>query len=258
VLRRVGLVVMLFGMTCAACGGTDDGSSSSGGDLRGTTWVLDQEASTLEAIAPEVKVTARFTDDRLSGSAGCNNYNTSYTIDGSNLTVGSAIATTRKFCPPPASNVEVAYLERLPQVRSFAVQGDRLTLTTTTRSADLVYRALNAQQALAGSWVATSYFRPGAVTSLLPGTTITATFADGRISGNGGCNEYGGPYTADGSTIRIGPIVSTKRACADPAANQQEADYFAALELAREFELRTDGLWLLREGGTIAVTYALA
>jgi heat shock protein HslJ len=247
-------------MVGAAC---DDGSgdasrveSGDGVSLEDTRWVLDQEASTLETVASDVVVTAVFAADRLSGSAGCNDYNTSYTVNGRRLTVSSPIARTLKLCAPTAMNVEIAYLERLPQVRAFAINGDRLTLSTTTRGADLVYEALSAERALEGSWVATSYFRPGAVTSLLPGTTITATFGEGRISGNGGCNEYGGPYEARRSTIRIGPIMATKRACVDAAATQQETEYFAALELARSFELSSNGLTLLREGGTIAVTYA--
>ena len=57
------------------------------------------------------------------------------------MAVSSAIASTRMLCRPPASNVEVAYFERLPQVQSWSIDGNRLTLATTTAGADLVYRA---------------------------------------------------------------------------------------------------------------------
>ena len=53
----------------------------------------------------------------------------------------------------------------------------------------------------------------------------------------------------------IGPLASTLRACADPAIDQQERDYVAALELARTFSLAGGNLTLLREDGGIAVTF---
>ena len=49
---------------------------------------------------------------------------------------------------------------------------------------------------------------------------------------------------------------TTEDGSTDAAATQQETEYFAALELARSFELSSNGLTLLREGGTIAVAYA--
>jgi heat shock protein HslJ len=140
VLRRVGAVMVLFVLATGACGGSSDDSGARGDGLEGVEWVLDHDASTLETVAPQVEVTAQFNDDRMSGSSGCNSYGTSYTVDGDALTLGSNIVTTRKACLPPASNVESAYLERLPQVRSYSVDGDRLILTTTTKGADLVYR----------------------------------------------------------------------------------------------------------------------
>lgn len=44
----------------------------------------------------------------------------------------------------------------------------------------------------------------------------TATFADGRIAGFGGCNRYTGPIEEKApGTIEIGPVAGTMMACAD-------------------------------------------
>ena len=253
-----------------SCGGSDDSSSSGGASGGGgasgsganvqlvdTQWVLDQKASTLEASSPQVRVTANFDGARLSGSGGCNNYSASYSLNGSKMTIGP-VAGTLIACPPPASNVETAYFERLPQVRSYAISGRTLTLTTSTKGADLVYRALREGEALNGDWEATSFFRPGAITSVILGSTITATFDNGKLSGNAGCNTYNATYEVDGTKIAIGPIATTRRACADALVATQETEYLAALELARTYSLGANGLTLLRDGGTIAVTYAPA
>lgn len=255
-------VVAVVAMVALGCSDSDDNNSSggsSGGNVQlvDTQWVLDQEASTLEVIAPQARVTATFDGSRMSGTGGCNNYSTSYTLDGSKMTIGP-VASTLIACPPPASNVEAAYSERLPQVRSYAISGPTLTLTTSTRGADLVYRALGEGEALNGEWEATSFFRPGAITSVITGSTITATFDNGKLSGNAGCNTYNATYEVDGSKIAIGPIASTRRACLDGLVATQEAEYLAALELARTYSLGANGLTLLRDGGTIAVTYAPA
>ena len=61
---------------------------------------------------------------RCSGSAGCNNYITSYTVDGNNLTIGMA-AVTMMFCAEPEGVMEqeAAYLAALGDGRDLFHQG---------------------------------------------------------------------------------------------------------------------------------------
>lgn len=57
---------------------------------------------------------------------------------------------------------------------------------------------------------------------------------DGRISGNGGCNQFFSAYTIDGNTIKIGPIASTKKGC--PGKYELETSFFSVLQSATTFE----------------------
>ena len=86
----------------------------------------------------------------------------------------------------------------------------------------------------------------------LGGATPTLSFGadDARASGNGGCNQFGGPYTQDGGSLRFGPLVSTRRACADQAANAQETAYLRALESTTRFWTSGD-LLVLYAGDTM-------
>lgn len=60
--------------------------------------------------------------------------------------------------------------------------------------------------------------------------TISADFADGTVSGAGGCNGYSATVTSDeGQLLSVGPIAATAMAC-DEGAEAQEADYLAALQ----------------------------
>jgi heat shock protein HslJ len=247
-------VAVVVGGVLAIGGGTASaGSGVTSTGLEGPTWILDQEASNLEAIAPEYVVTATFAGRNLSGSSGCNRYNTTYTARGSRLRVSRNIASTLIACNQQASNVESSYLARLPTARSFVIRGDRLTVRTSTKGADLIYRTLSAR-VLRGDWVVTSYFRPGAVVGVMSGTTITASFDGKTMSGNAGCNSYTGPYETDQTKIRIGPVASTQRACLEAAITQQESEYLAALDTVRTFGIDANGVTLFRGDGGIAVT----
>jgi heat shock protein HslJ len=63
------------------------------------------------------------------------------------------------------------------------------------------------------------------------GETPTLRFeASGpRASGNGGCNQFNGPYTQTGASLHFGPMASTRRACLNEAATRQETEYLEAL-----------------------------
>lgn len=97
---------------------------------------------------------------------------------------------------------------------------------------------------LAGTeWKLASFGGAAAEVPVVEGTTVTIKFGvDGRAGGSSGCNSYGGDYRVRGNTISFGRIISTKRACTDPRANQQEQRYFRALGAARSFSVEGDSL----------------
>jgi len=81
-----------------------------------------------EAVPDGVRVTAHFEDGRVSGSAGCNNYFAEYArSDSGGLRVGPP-ASTRKLCRGPADAVERAYLQALPGVHRYLLEGEQLHL----------------------------------------------------------------------------------------------------------------------------------
>ena len=142
-------------------------------------------------------------------------------------------------------------------MRSYAISGDRLTLRDDDGGALLVYEASGATE-LEGAWVVTSYYTGNAVQSVLGDTELTAEFTDGQVSGNAGCNSFGGAVETSGDDITIGPLQQTLRLCADPEVQQQEDHYLAALDLASTFLVTGDRLDLYRPDGGIAATFVRA
>ncbi len=69
----------------------------------------------------------------------------------------------------------------------------------------------------------------------------------GRAEGYGGCNQFGGNYTTEGSTIEIGDVVSTLMACAEGMDTEREL--FEALESARSWSIEGIQLELFDAAG---------
>jgi len=229
-------------------------STSSPMPLVGTHWVLTGPRA-VGAASANVTVTALFDGKTVSGESGCNAYHAPYTVNGRRMTIGKDVATTLRACPPGPTAVERTYLQRLRRVTGFRIRGKTLSLSSRTNEVLLTYRASVGAEQIIGRWEATGYYTGTAISSVVPNSTITAEFTATDVSGDGGCNMYSGPYQVSGSTISIGPLNSTLRACADEAVNTQETQYLTALELAASFSVTGSRLDLLRADGGIAASF---
>jgi heat shock protein HslJ len=70
---------------------------------------------------------------------------------------------------------------------------------------------------------------------------VTLSFAEGRVSGRGGCNLYSGTVEYGKGAIKIGPLISTKMACVEGGLMQQESAYLSTLQGAERYAVGTDG-----------------
>jgi heat shock protein HslJ len=107
----------------------------------GVEWSLSRSASdgVLVDVPADVAATLLLEDGAASGSAGCNSFNGSYTIDGSTITFDAAIATTLMACEGDAHVVEDAYLQALPTVSSWSIADGGLQLADADASPVLVF-----------------------------------------------------------------------------------------------------------------------
>ncbi len=70
--------------------------------------------------------------------------------------------------------------------------------------------------------------------------------ADGSLGGHTSCNALSGRFMLEGSSLKIGPVVTTRMACAQ-LQMEQEDRILTALELAVSARVRNDGLLELRD-----------
>ncbi len=101
--------------------------------LAGTSWVATSYNNGKEAVVSVLQgseITAEFGEDgTLSGSAGCNGYTASYTVEGDTLQIGPP-ASTRKMCSEPEGVMEqeASYLAAIQAAATYERRGDTLTL----------------------------------------------------------------------------------------------------------------------------------
>ena len=83
---------------------------------------------------------------------------------------------------------------------------------------------------------------------VVDGTQATLELTgDGRASGHGSCNRFGGPVTFTGDSIAFGPLVATRMFCGDTVTGQ-ETEYLAALDQAVRYEVRDSFLYIHTAG----------
>ena len=252
---------------CTSSSGTSPAASSkaaaSGAPaspaLEGTAWQLTDYAGPQGTVIPvpeKVAATATFKDGKVSGNSGCNTYNGSYTVTGSDLTI-SPLASTLMACGPIPTAVETAFNATLPKMTTYTISGDTLELKTAEGKVGMRFKVATAPALTGTRWVATGINNGrGGVQSVVAGSTVTALFAEtATVSGSGGCNEYNGSYTVTGADLTFGPLASTKKACADAGVGDQEAAYFAALGKVKTFAINGDKLELRDANGALQVSY---
>jgi heat shock protein HslJ len=227
------------------CGEEEGGAAAAPSSFEDIAWALVSPAGP----------SATFTDGKVSGSTGCNQFGASYTQDGEALTIGD-IASTQMACGPKADAVERAYVAALERVASWRREADELTLTDADGSALLRFREVSP----AGRWTATMIRTPDAVSSVLAGTEITAEFSDdGKLTGSSGCNTYSATYETDGAKITISAAGGTEMACDTPdGVMEQEQAYLSALPLAASYRVEGTKLSLLTAEGTYVAAYQRA
>ena len=99
-------------------------------DLEGTKWTangVNNGREAVEGVGTE-ELTADFgADGKLSGFGGCNNYNATWSTDGSKITI-SALAATKKACGTEVDQREQQYFTALQAVATYEVSGSTLNM----------------------------------------------------------------------------------------------------------------------------------
>lgn len=247
-LTLFGDVELVFGS-----GGTADVT------LTGQEWSLTGLGGA--PIEPDRGITATFGDDgSVTGSGGCNRYMGPYTVDGESLSVGP-LAATRMSCGITADDLESTYLGALEEASGFAISGSDLVISTSndvtlefSTSSGPVEPAATATPSateapeptpvafandIVGTWRMTTYIDPSLPANML---AIDISFADdGTFSGFGGCNDYSGQWSLDGTRLTLSGLDTASSGTCDQLTEGLETGYFGLLPYVDTAEVSASG-----------------
>lgn len=220
--------------------------------LDGSSWVLTSLPG--RELVPDTMPTAQFDDGRVAGSDGCNRYSMPYKTNGLNIEIGPTGPSTQMACPQSTMEQAEAFIAALVNAKTFQHQNGELELFDANRT--LVATFAEQARSLAGtSWTVTNINNGRqAVVGTVTGSVVTVAFdKSGRAHGSTGCNQFTASYTAAGNALRFSNVAATRRACADPAMDEQERAFLRAIESVVTVRFEGDRVSLLQEDGAMAI-----
>jgi heat shock protein HslJ len=180
----------------------------------------------------------------LLGSAACEESTTDSPEPSAGKTPDTSAAPDTSSAPQ-ASPAPGATPESSATPGSGAATGSEQRLQAVAAADDLV---------APNSWLLESYGAPDNPQKAIESAKVTATFlpggdGGGTVQGNAGCNGYSGPFEREGSKLKIGAPIATRKFCNPPEVMQQEEAFLAALPAASSFEIAKDRLTILYGSG---------
>ncbi|HRL12527.1 MAG TPA: META domain-containing protein, partial [Aggregatilineales bacterium] len=131
---------------------------------------------------------------------------------------------------------EQAYFAALQSATRYEIVDGKLMIEYGEEGQHMVF--MPARNLTDGSWQLIAFARDGEQTPVIEGTQISAVFdAEGRIGGSGGCNSYGGTFSAAEGGLTFDGLFSTERACLEEGVMEQERAYFDALQAATRYSI---------------------
>ena len=113
-----------------------------------------------------------------------------------------------------------------------------------------------AKPEISGDWKLVSYGDAANPTPALPDVDTTLTFENGQMSGNVGCNGFGGGYELSGETITFSGIMSTMMFCQETSVQEQGVLGVFSDNAPLPIQLNGDTLTITSADGASVVTLA--
>jgi len=106
---------------------------------------------------------------------------------------------------------------------------------------------------ISGGWKLVSYGDSANPTPALPNVDAVIAFENGQLSGNFGCNGFGGEYQLNGDQITFNGIMSTLMYCEETSAQEQGALAILSDNAPLQIQLKADSLTIASADGASVV-----
>lgn len=247
------LALVSLAAVAAACSTDSDPAGNSAEDLTGRTFVSTSVSGTqIPGAGPMV---VEFPEDgRISATAGCNRF-----VGGVDLSEGRVkapdLASTMMACLPEREGADAWLTTLFDAEPRWSLDGNTFTLTGDDITVSLQdEKVVDPYLPIAGTeWVVTSLrtadtvVRSVALENAAPTLTLSD---DGTLTGNTGCNEFGGSAEVGDDVILFEPLTMTRAACADPEVTTIETHILEVLAGETTYSIEGSSMTLTAPNGT--------
>lgn len=263
-MRRLLGALLALSLLPVACSGPDapardgDPTPRSGGrdvDAEGV-WAFESGEGPSGEIEPSPRspITMEIDAAKVRGSAGCNSYGGSVSIDGESFEAGG-LALTEIACPPELAEAEERFVEAIGAVDTISIDGERLTLTGPDTA--LVFRLVPPidPKPLTGTvWILDSLVEGAASSSPVASAEPARLLLKpgGTFEGTTGCRSFSGTWTTSGDVVAVTQMVF-EGDCT--SGRDQDAHVAAALGTGFRAERDGDRLTVTSEKGGFGLVY---
>jgi heat shock protein HslJ len=121
----------------------------------------------------------------------------------------------------------------------------------------LLTACIGASPSITGEWKLVSYGDPNNPTPALPNVSTSIKFdSNDQISGNIGCNGFGGNYKMDGGSITFSALMSTKMFCEETSPQEQAVLGVFSDQIELPIQMNAETLTITSADGSSVVTLA--
>lgn len=200
--------------------------------LQENQWQLQSYLSGqgMQAALADTQASIEFSGRKVSGSTGCNRYFADYQLIGDDTLKISQTGQTMMACAEAVAAQEQQFLKNLVEINFYQFEGQQLRLLDADRQVRLVFAMLPALTLEQTAWQMTGINNgTGGVVSSAHTGKASLQFIDGKLHGSSGCNVLTASYQINGSELSIGPVISTRKFCAENGLMIQEQQLLQAL-----------------------------
>ena len=208
-------------------------------------------------LVPGTNITIDFSEERISGFGGCNEYGGSYVLNRKDLRI-SDIEMTAEGCtqPPGVLDQETGFFQALRSTAAFKLVGEELILTDAAgmelaRLAPVEHYPPAVDRLEGAAWVLAS--QDGELISADPPAEIR--FNAGRLAGFSGCRHLTGTYTVIDDEITVSSLSMVENSCDSPTRRQVEDKLLAVIDMFYKYRFVGEDLEIvLKTGGVMGFT----
>lgn len=237
-----GTLVVFLALLLTSCTTAPTDPPASPPALSDTSWQITQISGT---EITEGLLTFTFSGDRFGAFFGCNWVSGEFAQDGSTLSF-SQVASTLMGCVDPVGRYESEGIAALDEVRQLGGSQTAPELLAADGTVLFALRELPDETLEGTKWQLESVLSPQSTPAA---GKVTIAISDGELQGKA-CNNFRGSLTVSGDQFDVGPLVSTRRACVDPALTTLESQVLRLLEAATRYTVHGEILTVLGPDGS--------